>query len=146
MKSLTTFRSRSWSSQAASGTSSGREAALMCDDVEDRDIALAVGGELRDEVRHPVVQSYGSITDKVPERRGDHDLRLRKHEPERFIRRIHRRRVDLGMTKGPVPYQFAIPGDGVLRPGVTSLLYVPVDFGIKKREMGSTHPNVLGLR
>ena len=43
------------------GDFSRRESALVGDDVENCDVPLAVGGELGDEVGHPVVEPYSSI-------------------------------------------------------------------------------------
>ena len=87
----------------------GREAALVGQQLEDRDRLFAVAAELRNMLRNRVGERHETILDEPPDRRGDEDLRVRIEQPERRpLLRLLRR------AEATVQRQPAVSGDGDL--------------------------------
>lgn len=57
----------------------------MCDDLEEGNVALPVGLELRYVVRNLVRKPQFAGLDKLSERGGDYHLGLGEHEPEGLV-------------------------------------------------------------
>ena len=103
-----------------------REAALMGEHLEQRDVALAVAGELRDVVGDAVVERKRAFFDQQPDRRRRDHLGVGVHQPER-VRTRRNPRLEPRCAERAVERELAVTRDRDLGGRVAVLGDVPFD-------------------
>ena len=78
-----------------------REAALVREELDDRDVALAVGLEPGHVIGDPVGERQRAALDQQPHRARGDDLRVREQQPERLVARGHALRIETRVTERP---------------------------------------------
>jgi hypothetical protein len=98
-----------------------REPALVRQELDDRDIALAVGLEPGHVIGHPIGERERAALDQDPHRARGDDLGVRVEEPERLVSRGRALGLEPRIADRPQESELAVARDGDLRGGITAL-------------------------
>jgi hypothetical protein len=72
----------------------------VAQELDHRDVALAVGLETRHVVGHPVGEAQGPLLREDPHRAGGDDLGAGVEQPERLVARGHADGIEAGVAEG----------------------------------------------
>jgi len=101
-----------------------RKARLVGEQLDDRDLALAVGLEARHVRGHGVRERQRAAVGEQPHRARRQHLGVRVEQPERVVRGGHTRGIEPRVAQRAGQRQLAVARDGQLRAGITALGHV----------------------
>jgi hypothetical protein len=98
-----------------------RKAALVREQLDDRDLTLAVGLESGHVIGDPVGERQRAALHEEPHRAGGDDLRVREEQPERLVPRGHALGLQTRVAERPYEPELAVARQGDLRRGIAPL-------------------------
>jgi hypothetical protein len=97
------------------------KAALVRQELDDGQVALAIRLEARQMLGHPVRVAQRAALGKDPHRARGDDLGIRVHEPQRVLARRDTRGIEPRLAEGSEQGELASAGHGDLSAGIASL-------------------------